>query len=345
MRVAEFEFELPDALIAQHPPAQRGASRLLCLPRAGGVLRDVMFSDLGDLLRAGDLLVVNNTRVIKARLHGRKVTGGKVELLVERLLAHNRVLTQIRASKSPKPGSRIDVAGTGATVISRNGQFFEVEFDSSPLVLLEGHGHLPLPPYILRADTADDADRYQTVYASVDGAVAAPTAGLHFDDAVLARLIERGVCTAEITLHVGAGTFQPVRTEDVESHQIHPEWLQVDASVCEAVSRTKAAGGRVIAVGTTSVRALEAASAGLDLQPFEGDTSLFVYPGYRFRTVDAVLTNFHLPRSSLLMLVCAFAGTQNVLAAYRHAVRNQYRFYSYGDAMFIGSDSVATNHA
>ena len=345
MRVADFEFELPESLIAQHPPASRGASRLLCVGRDGGPFGDFVFADLENLLRRGDLLVLNNTRVIKARLHGKKISGGRVELLVERLLARNRVLAQIRASKSPKPGTRIDVGGSGATVISRVGQFFEVEFDACLQELLDEHGHLPLPPYIKRADTAEDEDRYQTVYAAVDGAVAAPTAGLHFDKMLLQRLSTRGISAAEITLHVGAGTFQPVRSDDVESHPIHPEWLQVDAAVCEAVARTRADGGRVVAVGTTSVRALEAASAQGQLRPYQGDTRLFIYPGYQFRTVDAMVTNFHLPRSSLLMLVCGFAGTQNVLAAYRHAVVNRYRFYSYGDAMFISPDSVMTNHA
>ena len=335
MKVAEFEFELPDALIAQHPAPQRGSSRLLCLDRTDGGLEDLTFSALPALLRAGDLLIINNTRVIKARLFGSKSSGGKIEILIERLLAPNRALAQVRASKSPKPGTRITIADSGATVVSRRGQFFELEFDTDSKALLLDHGHLPLPPYIKRADSSHDEDRYQTVYAAVDGAVAAPTAGLHFNAQMLEQLRSAGVATAEITLHVGAGTFQPVRSADVESHRVHAEWLEVDEVVCEAVATTRAAGGRVIAVGTTSVRAVETAMVGEQLHPFNGDTDLFIHPGYRFRGVDALITNFHLPRSSLLMLVCAFAGTDNVLAAYRHAVASQYRFYSYGDAMFI----------
>tara|TARA_Y100001934_G_C12208875_1_gene705019 strand:- start:59 stop:1087 length:1029 start_codon:yes stop_codon:yes gene_type:complete len=335
VEVAQFDFDLPAELIAQHPPALRGDSRLLCLDRETGQLADAMFADVEDFLHEGDLLVVNNTRVITARLHGQKDSGGKVELLVERVIGKHRMLAQLRASKSPSVGRELVFGDYRATVIARHDQFTELEFTAHIAQVLESHGELPLPPYIERSPDTPDLSRYQTVFAAIDGAVAAPTAGLHFHEPLLERLRRRGVKQATVTLHVGAGTFSPVRVDEVEQHQIHAEWLSVDQAVCEAVQQTRSDGGRVIAVGTTSVRALETAATDTGLEPYQGDTQLFIYPGYKFRAVDALITNFHLPRSSLLMLVCAFAGTDSVLQAYRHAVAEHYRFFSYGDAMFI----------
>lgn len=338
MRVSDFDYELPRELIAQAPLGERSASRLLTLDGASGEVSDREFSDLPDLLRAGDLLVFNDTRVIPARLFGHKASGGKLELLVERVLDEHRVLGHLRASKSPKPGSIIVLEGAGeAEVLERHDDLFELRFlcDSSVSDLLERHGHVPLPPYIERADGLDDRERYQTVYASRPGAVAAPTAGLHFDARVLERLRERGVEQAFVTLHVGAGTFQPVRVSDVRDHRMHAERVEVPESVCQAVAACREREGRVIAVGTTSVRSLEAAAEEGELLPFSGETDLFITPGYRFRVVDALITNFHLPESTLLMLVCAFGGHEQVLRAYRHAVEQRYRFFSYGDAMFL----------
>ncbi|ROR32810.1 tRNA preQ1(34) S-adenosylmethionine ribosyltransferase-isomerase QueA [Inmirania thermothiophila] len=334
MRVADFDYELPEALIAQHPLPERSAARLLHVSAAG--LADRRVADLPALLRPGDLLVLNDTRVLKARLLGRKESGGRVEVLVERIEAPRRALAHVRASRAPRPGTGIEVEGGGRlTVRGRAGGLFEVESDEPLEALLERCGRVPLPPYIRRAAEAEDLARYQTVWARRPGAVAAPTAGLHFDEALLAAVRARGVETAQVTLHVGAGTFQPVRVEEVERHAMHAERVVVDEAAVAAVARTRARGGRVVAVGTTVVRALESAAAAGALRPLRGETRLFIYPGHRFRVVDALLTNFHLPRSTLLMLVCAFAGRERVLAAYRHAVAQRYRFFSYGDAMFL----------
>jgi S-adenosylmethionine:tRNA ribosyltransferase-isomerase len=338
MRKSDFDYRLPPERIAQFPVTPRSAGRLLSLDGAGGALRDMMFADFPSLLGAGDLLVFNDTRVIPARLHGAKETGGRVEALIERLLDERRVLAQVNASKPPRPGRRILFdGGVSARILSRTGEFYELEFESGEPVsrILERLGQVPLPPYIRRAEEALDRERYQTVYARAPGAVAAPTAGLHFDEPLLARLKARGVEFAWVTLHVGAGTFQPVRTEQIEQHRLHAEQLKVGEDVCARVRAARAAGRRVVAVGTTVVRALETAARTGALAPFEGETDIFITPGYRFRAVDALLTNFHLPQSTLLMLVCAFGGTGHALAAYRHAVAAGYRFYSYGDAMFV----------
>lgn len=335
----DFYYDLPPALIAQHPPIQRGDSRLLTLDGATGQWADRWFRDLPELLQPGDLLVFNDTRVIPARLYGRKASGGRIEILVERLLDDRRALVHLHASKSPKPGSCLLLdAGFTATVLNRHTDLFEIgiEEDAGPLLaLLERHGSTPLPPYIQHEPTPHDIERYQTVYARQPGAVAAPTAGLHFDSALLDRLTALGVEQAFITLHVGAGTFQPVRVERITDHVMHGEIVEVSESVCECIRATQARSGRVIAVGTTVVRALETAAGDGVIQPWRGETHIFIYPGYRFRTVDALITNFHLPESTLLMLVAAFAGHTEVLNAYRHAVEQQYRFFSYGDAMFL----------
>ena len=342
MRVSDFRFELPDELIARHPLAERSASRLLCLDGPSGALAHKQFVDLLDYLRAGDLMVFNNTRVIPARLFGRKETGGQVEILVERVLDGFRVLAHIRASKSPKSGSRILFDGdASAEMVARHDALFELRFEQPVLPLMERVGHMPLPPYIDRPDEHSDRERYQTVYAERAGAVAAPTAGLHFDKPLLEAIREKGVSIAQVTLHVGAGTFQPVRVERIEDHHMHSEWLEVDESVVEAVKACKARGGRVIAVGTTSVRSLETAARDGSIQPFSGDTDIFIYPGRPFNVVDALVTNFHLPESTLLMLVSAFAGYRETLAAYREAVEQRYRFFSYGDAMFITRNPAA----
>jgi len=338
MRKSDFDYALPPALIAQAPAQPRGASRLLHLEGPSGALTDKLFSELPQLLRAGDVLVFNDTRVIPARLLGNKETGGRVELLIERVLDGQRALVQLRASKSPPPGTRLLFdAGVSACVRGRREEFFEIEFEGTTSVLevLERIGHVPLPPYIARADAAADRKHYQTVYARSPGAVAAPTAGLHFDEAMLAQLRALGVEFGYVTLHVGAGTFQPLRGDDVEAHRLHAERISVDATVCERIATAKRERRRVVAVGTTVVRALESAARSGALEPFEGETDIFIYPGYRFRVIDALLTNFHLPQSTLLMLVCAFGGHANVLRAYRHAVESRYRFYSYGDAMFV----------
>lgn len=336
MRVSDFSYDLPHDLIAQRPPPERTGSRLLAL--AGGRRHDLAFTDLPALLRAGDLLVLNDTRVIPARLYAHKPSGGRVEILLERSLGGGRVLAQLRASKPVRAGGRLLVEGAGAvTVPGRSDGFHELDFGGEDALqaTLQRAGHVPLPPYIRRTDEPVDTERYQTVYARVPGAVAAPTAGLHFDEAMLRRLRAAGVATAGVTLHVGAGTFQPVRTESVEDHRMHAEHVEVGAATCESIRRARAAGRRVVAVGTTVVRALESAAAGGEPAAFTGDTRIFIYPGHRFRVVDALLTNFHLPCSTLLMLVCAFAGTTAVMDAYRHAVAARYRFYSYGDAMFL----------
>jgi S-adenosylmethionine:tRNA ribosyltransferase-isomerase len=337
IRLSDFRFDLPAELIAQRPLPERGASRLLSLDGPSGRLQDLRFSDLPDLMRPGDVLVFNDTRVMRARLFGRKESGGRVEILIERLPAPDEALAHIRASKSPPFGTRILLgAGERLEVRDREGDLFRVRsLDADFGSLMERHGHMPLPPYIHRADDLADADRYQTVYARREGAVAAPTAGLHFDQDMLARLEAIGIDSVHVTLHVGAGTFQPVRAEQLDEHVMHAEWLEVDKRACERIRSAQRTGGRVIAVGTTSVRSLESAAADGELRPYRGDTRLFIRPGYRFRVVDAMITNFHLPESTLLMLVCAFAGYQAVMSAYGHAVRERYRFFSYGDAMFL----------
>ncbi len=339
MRLSDFHYELPARLIAQHPPARRGDSRLLHLPATGMAL-DRHFSDLPDLLRDDDLLVFNDTRVMRARLYGRKETGGRVEILVERLLEADRVLAHVRASKSPKAGSWIDIdGGARARVVGRRDALFELHApDRDFAEIMSNHGHMPLPPYITRADGAEDDSRYQTVFAARDGAVAAPTAGLHFSEAMLRRLDQRGIQSARVTLHVGAGTFQPVRVENLDEHVMHAESIEVGEATAEAVREAKARGRRVVAVGTTTVRSLETAAAGGEISAFRGDSRLFIRPGYVFNAVDAMLTNFHLPESTLLMLVSAFSGYPRIMAAYRHAVVNEYRFFSYGDAMFLERD-------
>ncbi|KAF1695546.1 tRNA preQ1(34) S-adenosylmethionine ribosyltransferase-isomerase QueA [Pseudoxanthomonas jiangsuensis] len=342
MKKSDFHYELPEELIAQAPLAERSASRLLLVPPGQGGFSDLQVRDLPELLQPGDLLVFNDTRVIPARLFGQKDSGGRIEILIERLLPEEQARAQVRASKSPKPGSRIALDGGGqAEVLGRDGEFFLLRFEvDGPFEQwLQRVGRLPLPPYIRREPGQDDAERYQTVFARQVGAVAAPTAGLHFDQALLERLRERGVQFGHVTLHVGAGTFQPVRVEDVRTHTMHSEWLNVGAELVAQVRRTRAAGGRVVAVGTTVVRALESAMRDGELQPFAGETRIFIFPGYRIRSVDALLTNFHLPESTLLMLVSAFAGKERVFDAYRHAVEQRYRFFSYGDAMLLWGQS------
>jgi S-adenosylmethionine:tRNA ribosyltransferase-isomerase len=337
LKRTDFHFELPRDLIAQQPLARRSASRLLHLPRVSGPLEDRMFTDLPGLLAEGDLLVFNNTKVIPARLYGRKETGGRVEIMLERLLSDGECMAQLRVSKPLREGGKILLEdGSHLEVTGREGGFFRLSASAGGLSeKLETLGHMPLPPYIEREDTASDRERYQTVYASAPGAVAAPTAGLHFEQETLDDLARRGIERAEVTLHVGAGTFQPVRCDAIEDHRMHAEYLEVPADVCEAVERTRSRGGRVIAVGTTAVRSLETAAAGGELRPFTGDSRIFIYPGYSFRAIDGLVTNFHLPESTLLMLVSALAGRERVLNAYRHAVSEHYRFFSYGDAMLV----------
>lgn len=336
MRTDEFDFALPDGLIAQHPPEKRGASRLLCVH--DGILEDSQFVDLLQKVAPGDLLVLNDTRVIRARLFGIKRSGGKIEVMVERVLNNHEVLAQVRASKSPPTGSYVLLAGElSVEVMGRAGEFYHLRFcaEEPVLELLERYGRLPLPPYITHAAEAEDETRYQTVFARQSGAVAAPTAGLHFDDAMLEALQDKGVKIAYVTLHVGAGTFQPVRAEWLSEHIMHSECYQISQTTVDAIEQTHAVGGRVVAVGTTSLRALESAAASGELQSGAGETRIFITPGYRFRVVDVLLTNFHLPKSTLLMLVSAFGGMSEMRAAYLHAVAQQYRFFSYGDAMLI----------
>jgi S-adenosylmethionine:tRNA ribosyltransferase-isomerase len=334
---SDFDFALPPELIAQHPAPERSASRLLDGRHAAPA--DRVFRDLPALLAPGDLLVFNDTRVIKARLLGVKATGGSVEALVERVLPNHEVLAHLRASKSPKPGGRVRFAGAfDALVLGRAGpqdSLFHLRFSGDPLTLLAQHGHVPLPPYITHADTVDDERRYQTVFAARPGAVAAPTAALHFDADVLAALAARGVATAGVTLHVGAGTFQPVRTENLAEHRMHSEWFDVPEATVQAIMQTRAAGGRIVAVGTTTLRALESAALGGTLQAGSRDTDIFITPGFAFRVVDVLVTNFHLPKSTLMMLVSAFAGFEHVRALYAHAIAQRYRFFSYGDAMLL----------
>ncbi|MBS1206730.1 MAG: queA [Proteobacteria bacterium] len=343
MRVADFSFELPESLIAHYPQTERSSCRLLSLDGPTGALTHGTFTDLLDKLNPGDLLVFNNTRVIPARLFGRKASGGKIEVLVERMLDNKRILAHIRASKAPKPGAELllgDAEDIQATMVARHDTLFEVEFhDERPVLdILNAIGHMPLPPYIDRPDEDADRELYQTVYSQKPGAVAAPTAGLHFDEPLLERLRNKGIEMAFVTLHVGAGTFQPVRVDSIEDHIMHSEYAEVPQDVVDAVLAAKARGNRVVAVGTTSVRSLESAAQAANdalIAPFFGDTQIFIYPGYQYQVIDALVTNFHLPESTLIMLVSAFAGYQHTMNAYRAAVAQEYRFFSYGDAMFI----------
>lgn len=338
MQRTDFQFELPSELIAQYPTENRTASRLLTLDGNSGELSDRQFSDFPGLLQPNDLLVFNNTKVIPARLLGEKETGGKIEVLVERVLDDKRVLAHVRSSKSPGTGRILILENVlRAEVLSRQDALFELQFniESDVITALEQYGRLPLPPYIDREVDKADLDRYQTVYAKQTGAVAAPTAGLHFDNALMQQIRDSGIEMCEVTLHVGAGTFQPVRVEDIRSHQMHSERIEVSEDVCEKIRQTRSRGGRVIAIGTTSVRALESASHSGEIAPYSGETDIFIYPGYQFRSVDAMVTNFHLSESTLLMLVSAFAGREHIMHAYQHAIAQRYRFFSYGDAMFI----------
>ena len=349
LTLADFDYTLPPELIAQAPLAERSASRLLVLePQEGAAprLTDAVFSALAERVNPGDLLVFNDTRVIHARLHGVKDSGGQVEVLIERPIGPHEALAQVRASKSPKTGSRLRLADAfEVEVLGRVGEFFHLRFppDEDLLALLERHGKLPLPPYIQRAAGEADESRYQTVYARAPGSVAAPTAGLHFDDALLARIAERGAKCAWLTLHVGAGTFQPVRVDDLGEHRMHRERYVIPQETVDAIAATRAAGGRVIAIGTTSMRALEAAAQEGALEAGSGETEIFILPGFRFQVVDALVTNFHLPRSTLMMLVSAFAGMDSIRRAYAHAVEQRYRFFSYGDAMFITRRNESEN--
>ncbi len=338
MRRDEFSYQLPEELIAQFPTEQRGNSRLLTMVCPSGELTDLEFSNFPGLLKAGDLLVFNDTRVIPARLFGNKETGGKVEILLERILDDQQMLAQVRASKSPKPGSMIHLqGGIRLELMERQEDMFVLDVigEMSVLELLQQVGHIPLPPYIQRDDDVEDIERYQTVYAKKPGAVAAPTAGLHFTDKLMQEITEQGIDSVYVTLHVGAGTFQPVRVDNIEEHQMHSEYLEVSADVCEKVKQCKAKGGRVIAIGTTAVRCLETAAQASELKPYQGETDIFIYPGYEFKVIDALITNFHLSESTLLMLVSAFAGRDNIMHAYQHAIDEAYRFFSYGDAMFL----------
>jgi S-adenosylmethionine:tRNA ribosyltransferase-isomerase len=339
MQISDFDYSLPDELIARYPASERRASRLL---EVGEQLADRRFSDLPMLLEAGDLLVFNDTRVIAARLAATKETGGRAEILIERIESERSAIAQVRASKTPRAGSRLLLdGGAEAVVEGRKDEFFRLAFSEPVLVLLDAVGEVPLPPYLGRDAEPEDIERYQTVYAREPGAVAAPTAGLHFDAAMLEQTLAAGVRHAWVTLHVGAGTFQALRRDHIEENRLHSERVLVPESCCEAVAATRASGGRVIAVGTTAVRSLESASAGGAIMPFDGETDLFIVPGYEFRSVDAMITNFHLPKSSLMMLVAAFAGRERILDAYAHAVREKYRFFSYGDAMFLTPEKPA----
>jgi len=336
----DFHFELPKELIAQHPAAERSGSRLLTLSRQSGLFEDRQFRDFPALLDRRDLLIFNDTRVIPARAHGVKDSGGRVELLLERALSPDCALVHVRASKGLKEGAAVKLAGgESAAMIGRDGELFVLRFSCDVIEFFQAHGEVPLPPYIDRQPQDADRERYQTVYARALGAVAAPTAGLHFDEAMFAALRARNIAHAFVTLHVGAGTFAPMRTDDIDQHEMHSEYLEVPLHTCEAIERTRAAGGRVIAVGTTVVRSLETAAGAVSgasaIAPYRGNTRIFIKPGHEFRAIDAMVTNFHLPESTLLMLCSAFAGRESLLAAYAHAVREHYRFFSYGDAMFL----------
>ncbi|WP_105200140.1 tRNA preQ1(34) S-adenosylmethionine ribosyltransferase-isomerase QueA [Pseudoalteromonas sp. T1lg10] len=340
MRVADFSFDLPEELIARFPQKERSQSRLLKVDGNSGATSHHIFKDIIDFIEPGDLLVFNNTKVIPARMHGNKASGGKVEVLVERVLDDKRVLAHVRSSKSPKPGTMLLLEGKAEMeMLGRQGELFELELkgEGSVLETLEQIGHMPLPPYIDRPDNDEDKQRYQTVYGEKPGAVAAPTAGLHFDEALMQQLKDKNVEMAFVTLHVGAGTFQPVRVESVTDHHMHSEYIEVPEEVVAAVQAAKARGGRVIAVGTTSVRSLESAAkiGGGELKSYFGDTDIFIFPGYHFNVVDAMITNFHLPESTLIMLVSAFSGQTHIMDAYHEAIKERYRFFSYGDAMFL----------
>jgi len=343
VRRADFAYELPEELIAQTPLAERSASRLLTLDGATGAIADRSVRDFPDLLREGDLLVFNDTRVVAARLVGFKPSGGRVEVFLERAVGEREALVQLRASKAIREELEIATEGGMVRVVSREGDLWKVALPGQTLEFFEKWGEVPLPPYIHRTPDAADRQRYQSIFARHAGAVAAPTASLHFDDELMGKIDARGVQRAFVTLHVGAGTFQPVRTDELESHVMHAEWVSVSDETCDAINRTRAAGGRVVSIGTTVARALESAAltarSSTPLQPFSADTRLFISPGFNFRVVDALLTNFHLPESTLLMLVSAFAGREKTLAAYEHAVRARYRFFSYGDAMFVTPES------
>lgn len=343
MRVSDFAFDLPEELIARYPKSDRTASRLMAVDGNTGAIDNGQFGDVLDKLNKGDLLIFNDTRVIPARMFGKKASGGKLEVLVERMLDEHRVLAHVRCSKSPKPGTEIILEDqVSATMVERHGALFELKFNSDEKVLdiLERIGHMPLPPYIDRPDEDSDKERYQTVYNDKPGAVAAPTAGLHFDDALLEKIKAKGVELAFITLHVGAGTFQPVKVDDIADHVMHAEYVEVSQEVVDKIEQTKAAGGRVVAVGTTSMRSLESAAKAADEEgkliiPFYQDTDIFITPGFNFKVVDCLITNFHLSESTLLMLVSAFAGYEHMMAAYEQAIEEKYRFFSYGDAMFL----------
>ncbi len=338
MKRSEFYFDLPQELIAQHPLERREDSRLLYISRKSNELKDSQFRQLADLLEPGDLLVFNDSKVIPARLYGHKDSGGKVEILIERILDNKSVLAQVRASKSPGKGTSIYLDNKNNFVVTgRSGEFFQlqVEEGSDIISLLEKFGHIPLPPYIKREDASEDKDRYQTIYASNPGAVAAPTAGLHFSREIFQQLKKNNINTGYITLHVGAGTFQPVRCDDIKDHKMHREWFSVSDELVQLVEDTRQQGGRVIAVGTTVVRTLESAARDGKLIPGTGDTDIFIYPGYSFQLIDGLVTNFHLPESTLLMLISAFAGKNMIMKAYEHAIFEKYRFFSYGDAMLI----------
>lgn len=346
MKRTDFSYELPQELIAQYPLSERVASRLLHLDRDSGEVSHHQFPTVLDFLDADDLLVFNDTRVIPARMWGRKETGGRLEILIERITGTHEALAHIRCSKSPRPGTGILLSAAEGEepghhrleVTGREGDLFRVSSAEMPLAdILTDIGHMPLPPYIEREDEASDKERYQTVYAQREGAVAAPTAGLHFDTPLMEEIDRRGIRRVNVTLHVGAGTFQPVRAEKLEEHVMHSEFVEVDEQVCEAVRLARQRGARIVAVGTTSVRSLEAASRGGEIEPYAGDTDIFIYPPYEFRSVDAMITNFHLPESTLLMLVSAFAGRGHIMGAYQQAIAERYRFFSYGDAMFIGA--------
>lgn len=353
MRVSDFSFNLPEELIARYPKADRTGSRLMTLDGNSGHIQDLGFVDIIEQLNAGDLLVFNNTRVIPARMFGQKSTGGKIEVLVERMLDQHSVLAHIRSSKSPKVDAELLFAGKEnaeikATMVARHGALFELKFhgEQGVLNILEDIGHMPLPPYIDRPDEDSDKERYQTVYNEKPGAVAAPTAGLHFDEAILEKIKAKGVELAFVTLHVGAGTFQPVKVDEIADHIMHAEYVEVPDEVVQQIHNTKARGGRIVAVGTTSVRSLESAAKaasdkGEALSAFYGDTDIFITPGYQFKLVDALLTNFHLSESTLLMLVSAFAGYEHIMPAYQHAIKEKYRFFSYGDAMFLTKQTSA----
>lgn len=349
MQLSDFTFDLPKELIANHPTKNRTDSRLLHLNGKNGEIAHKSFTDIVDLLSPGDLMVFNNTRVIPARMLGQKESGGKVEVLVERVLDEHTLLAHVRANKSPKPGNVLILENVvKAEMLEREGELFKLRFlsEQSVFELLEAHGHMPLPPYIEREDEEEDKERYQTVYGEKPGAVAAPTAGLHFDDAILEKIRTKGIRTQFVTLHVGAGTFQPVRVDNIKEHTMHSEYAEVTQEVVDDIIATKKSGNRVIAVGTTSVRSLESAAAATDelIAPFSSDTSIFIYPGYDFKVIDAMVTNFHLPESTLIMLVSAFSGKENILKAYNEAVAEKYRFFSYGDAMFLEKNSLMNDN-